>query len=55
MCKLLRLRGGANIVLVVNSQCYAFSIEVRRREIWAHPTVELLGTETAPALRPTRG
>jgi 16S rRNA U1498 N3-methylase RsmE len=34
--KSLRLRDGANIVLVVNGQRYAALLEVRGREVWAN-------------------
>ena len=43
--KSLRLRDGANIVLVVNGKRYAALLEVRGREVWANLTVELPGTE----------
>lgn len=43
--KSLRLRDGDNIVLVYNGQRYAASLELRGRDVYAHPTVPLPGTE----------
>lgn len=41
----LRLRDGDNITLVVNGQRYAASLELRGRDVYAHPTVALPDTE----------
>lgn len=43
--KSLRLRDGDNIVLVVNGQRYAASLELRGKEAYAHPTIALPDTE----------
>lgn len=43
--KSLRLRNGDNIVLVVDGRRFAASLELRGREVLAHPTVPLPDTE----------